>query len=265
MPGQRPLRVAPVALGASASLLFLGWASACTSSHASLVGPTIEKCQSTVSSAPTSFNATGGSGVITVATARECLWSMNIEASWISTSADREGQGDAAIPYSVQANPVPVPRTAALTVAGHRLQVSQSAAACHFELSSSAQSVIAAGGIVSVDIRTLGGCSWHADTPDPWIAITSARSGTTSDTVTMRVAANTAAGRVGTVTISERTFTITQEAAANPTLTPTPTPTPSPPPTPTPSPTPTPDPTPAPTPTPSQRRRRRRLQYRHLR
>ena len=93
-----------------------------------------------------------------------------------------------------------------------------------------------AGVIGSVDISTLGGCSWHADTPDPWIAITSARSGTTSETVTMSVAANTGAGRVGTVTISERTFTITQEAAANPILTPTPTPTPTPPPTPTPSP-----------------------------
>ena len=220
VPGQRPLSVAPMALGASASLLFLGLASACTSSHASLVGPSVEKCQSTVSSAPTSFNATGGSGVITIATARECVWSLNIEASWISTSADREGQGDAVVPYSVQANPVPVPRMAALTVAGHRLQLSQSAAACHFELSHSATSVIAAGGTVSVEIRTLSGCSWHVDTPDPWIAITSARSGTTSGTVTMSVEANTGAGRVGTVTLSERTFTITQEAAANPTLTP---------------------------------------------
>ena len=253
VPGQRPLSVAPMALGAGASLLFLGLASACTSSHASLVGPSVEKCQSTVSSAPTSFNATGGSGVITIATARECVWSLNIEASWISTSADREGQGDAVVPYSVQANPVPVPRMAALTVAGHRLQLSQSAAACHFEPSSSATSVIAAGGTVSVEIRTLSGCSWHADTPDPWIAITSARSGTTSGTVTMSVEANTGAGRVGTVTISERTFTITQEAAANPTLTPAPTPapTPSPLPAPTPTPTPTPDPTPLPTPPPT--------------
>src|SRR3954470_3553225 len=222
--------------------------SACSSTQTSLNAPTADKCQVSASSSPSAFAAGGGQGSLAITTARDCTWSISIEAGWVSLGGDRSGQGDASIPYAVAPNPVPSPRSATLVVGGQSLAVNQAAAACQFSLSRGSDVITAAGGRLSVDVRTLTGCAWNAASDAAWISISSGQSGTTSGTVVVTVAANTTAVRVGHVNIGGQTYTINQQGVPVPA--PSHAPSPSPPPAPTPHPTPSPSPTPAPSPAP---------------
>ena len=112
----------------------------------------------------------------------------------------------------------------------------QEAAPCRFSLAPETQSVAASASNVSVSISVLNGCAWTARSNAEWLTITSRADGNGSGTLTFRVAANGGGPRTGTLTIGDRTHTVSQQQAGeNP-------PTPAPPPAP-----PAPPPPPAPT------------------
>jgi hypothetical protein len=73
--------------------------------------------------------------------------------------------------------------------------------------------VAPSGATVSVTLSTQPAGTWTAVSNASWIAISSASSGTGSATVRVAVAANIGAERVGTATIADSTFTVTQQAA----------------------------------------------------
>ena len=220
---------------------------ACSSSETSLTGPTVaDKCQVTATSTPESFAASGGTGSVSIAAARDCTWSIATTANWLTLGGDRSGQGEASISYSVAANPVPSARSGSIVVGSQTVAVSQAAAPCTYALGRSQDTIGPAGGSLSVSITTLSGCAWNAATQAPWIAIRSAQNGNASATVALDVAANSvASSRVGEVNIGGQVYSVNQSAALPPPP-PTPTPTPTPP-SPAPAPTPAP-PTPAPAP-----------------
>jgi hypothetical protein len=221
-------------------------AAACTDASTSVIAPTANKCQIAASASASSYTASGGSGTIAVATARDCQWTIAADASWVAITGPRTGQGDAAVAYTVAANPVPTPRAAAIAVGSVEIQLSQAAAPCRYELNRSGDSVQADGGHLSVNITTLTGCAWTATSTVDWITIASGQSGNASATVTLTVAANTGAARGADVIIGGQKYVVSQ--AAVPAAPPAPAPTPSPSPAPSPTPTPTPTPTPAPPP-----------------
>jgi all-beta uncharacterized protein/BACON domain-containing protein len=222
---------------------------ACTSSQTSTTAPGADKCQVAVTGTASTFPAVGGGGTLSVTTARDCSWTVATDAAWVSIDGARAGQGSAQVPYTVAANQAASPRSGAIVVGPERVQLSQAAAPCLFSLSRSSASIGDAGGRVTVDVSTPAGCSWSASTTESWIAIESGRSGVSSGTVILTVAANAGNRRVGHVTVAGQNYTIAQDGApAAPSPNPQPSPPPSPPP---PSPSPTPTPTPAPAPPPS--------------
>jgi Viral BACON domain/Putative binding domain, N-terminal len=231
----------------------------CSQTETSITAPTDtgSRCQVTATPTPPSFPPPGGQGSVTITTTRDCTWSVATDAAWVSISGNRTGQGDATVAFSVAANPVPSPRSAAIMVAGQSVAVSQQAAPCVFSLSRPNDTIAAEGGRLAVGVTTLAGCRWTAATAAGWIAIASGSSGDASGTVGLSVAANGGAARAGQVTIAGQPYTVNQAAASvappppsppNPTPTPDPGPPPSPP---GPSPTP-PPPKPAPPPPPAQ-------------
>jgi all-beta uncharacterized protein len=209
----------------STSLLTLAWlAAACSSTQTSVSAPSDDKCQVTASSSPSSFTATGGPGSLTITTARDCTWSVSTQATWISISGDRGGQGEATVSYSVAPNAVPAARSATLLVASQSLTLNQAAAPCQFSLSRSGDAIGYAGGRLSVDVTTLTGCAWSASSGDGWIAVTSGQTGNASGSVGLSVAPNSGAARVGHVIAGGQTYSVSQDAV--PTAAPTPTPPP---------------------------------------
>jgi hypothetical protein len=232
----------------------------CTSSTTTLVTPTASKCQVEVSNTTSAFEHEGGSGTLTISAARDCTWTVAANASWLSLGSDNTGQGEAVLPYTVAANPTPVPRNGALVVAESELPVRQAGAPCRFTISRDRDTVAATGGRLAVAVSTLTGCSWNASSGSPWIAIASGRSASASGPVELNVAANPGAARIGQVTIAGHAYTVAQDAAPaapveppspGPAPPPAPSPGPAPPPAPAPTPTPTPPPAPPPAPAPS--------------
>ena len=122
-------------------------------------------------------------------------------------------------------------RTGTVTIAEQTFTLTQSGAAapsapdpdCSATLGAITASVGegAAGGSVAVTIAA--GCAWTATSNASHITVTSGASGTGSGAVSYSVTANTTGlSRIGTITIAEQTFTLTQSGAAcSATLSPT--------------------------------------------
>jgi hypothetical protein len=221
----------------AASLLYLG----CTSSSTNITAPTTDKCQISATNTPASFSAAGGAGAVTIATARDCTWSVAAETPWVTINGDRTGQGDATVSYSVATNPLPAGRSGTIAVGSEHVQLSQAAAPCRYSLDRARDAVPADGGELSVNVTTLTGCAWTAASSANWITVVSGQTASSSGTVHLSVAPNSAAARSGQVTIGDQAYVVDQPARAT-TPTPTPGPTPAPPPTPSPTPPPAPSP-----------------------
>jgi hypothetical protein len=207
----------------------------CTSASTNLAAPSAGKCRVTAASSPSSYGATGGDGSITISTERDCTWTVAAEAGWVSLKGQTSGQGDATIPYAVAANVVPTPRVGAIVVADSRLQLTQAAAPCRYELSRTADTIGAAGGSLAFTVSTLTGCPWTAASAVNWIAIASPAAGNASGTVGLVVAPNNGGSRAGQVSVGGQGFTVTQlSQEAGPAPGPGPGPGPGPAPAPTP-------------------------------
>ena len=233
------------AIAALAAVAGAFTAASCSQTETSITAPSDSgsRCQVTATPTPPSFPPPGGQGSVTIATTRDCTWSIATNAAWVSIAGERTGQGDATVAFNVAANPVPSPRSAAITVAGQSVAVSQQAAPCVFSLSRPNDTIAAEGGRLAVGVTTLAGCHWTVASAANWIVIASGSSGDASGTVGLSVAANGGAARAGQVNVAGQSYTVNQSAAV---VAPPPAPTPSPSPAPSPSPNPAPPPSPPP-------------------
>jgi hypothetical protein len=85
---------------------------------------TVPECSYTLAPASASFSSSGGTGSATVTTPSYCNWSTASGVSWVTLNAT-SGLGSRTLTYSVAPNTTTAPRTAALTVAGSILTITQ--------------------------------------------------------------------------------------------------------------------------------------------
>jgi hypothetical protein len=228
-------RVRARALAVASSLAFVFTLIACGTSSTSVVAPSGEKCQISVTNNTAQVPAAGGSGTVAVETSRDCQWSASVDVSWIALSAT-SGQGAATVSYSVQANSNGTSRQAQIHVAEQAVTVAQAAAPCRYQLSPATVDVPSTGGTVTVVLTATNACSWSVRADAAWIARVTPADGTGSATLAVTVAANSDVARSATITVGDATVRINQAAGTAPPSSPTPTPTPAPSPTPTPPP-----------------------------
>jgi hypothetical protein len=233
----RYLSVLP-ALFATVAIVLAGCESSTTSEVTA--GPTPTKCQLSVAG-PASLVPDGGSATLSVTAQPECAWTVSTQASWISELSPASGQGNGTVAFRAAPNPAPSMREGEIVVNESHVRVMQEAAPCRFTLTPETQTVPPGTRDASVAVSTVNGCKWTARSNAEWIAIISSADGDGPGTVTYHVLANSGGPRTGTLTIGERTHTVNQQEAANPTL-PAPPPAPPTPPPPTPPPPPPPPP-----------------------
>lgn len=91
--------------------------------------------------------------------------------------------------------------------------------ACALNLGATTQNFAAAGGNGNFNFTTSANdCPWTVNRTASWISITSAPNGTGGSTVSFTVAPNnTPTARTGTITVGDKTFTVTQDAGTAPT------------------------------------------------
>lgn len=218
----------------SAAALLLVLAACGSSTSTNVTAPSsVARCQATVQGNPTTFTPAGGTGSVSVNISRECAWSAAASAQWIEVTSGREGQGEGTIGYRVLANVDPVTRRGSINVLDQRVDLSQDAAPCTFDVAMPTGSIGSSGGLLSITIATHQACRWSVSTEAPWITLTPP-SGTGPGTIQVNVTTNPGATRSATIVAGAHTVTVTQSAAAAPP--PPPPPNPPPPPTPPPQP-----------------------------
>ena len=189
----------------------------CSSTSQTVTAPSASKCAIQAQPQPSSFSPAGGSGTLRITTNRECAWSVTSDASWLSLSTPREGQGEGSVPFAIAANGDPLARNAGLRINDQQVQVSQQGKPCEFEVSSRHEVLDGSGGDRTIDVEPSSTmCAWTAMTNESWITVTSGREGTGDGTVAFHVDPMSGTSRTGTVTIAGIGVGIEQRATPAP-------------------------------------------------
>jgi hypothetical protein len=153
----------------------------------------------------------GGTGRITVTTARECAWSATPEVGWLSISGPSSGQGDGAIEFRVGANGDPVVRRGGIVLNDKRAEIVQGAGACSIQLRQPSASFPQSGGPGAIEVIASSQlCTWTAAADADWVTITSGANGKGTASVAFLVAPTTGPPRTAAISIAEQRFSITQ-------------------------------------------------------
>jgi len=166
-------------------------------------------CEVSVSSNHESIDGAGGNLSVSVrASADSCQWTASSGVSWIAIVSGPEGHGSGTV--SLHVDPVTgPPRSGNVTIAGQTVQVDQGTG-CSLAIGTDTVSIDSAGGDRQVAVTAKAGCTWTAQSQTPWIAITSAASGSGAGVVAFRIAASDGPTRSGTLVVAGRTVTVTQ-------------------------------------------------------
>ena len=194
------------------SLIAAGLAAvACGSSTETFVATAPTRCTVQAQSETTAFSATGGTGSVRIAANRECAWSAKSDASWIGLPSQPSGQGDATIQFTVAPNADPATRNAGLNINDQIIALTQQGSPCRYQLSSTQETVDAAGGQRTIQVEASSGqCTWTASSDAAWIQIVSGASGSASRAVVFEVARSTGPNRTGVVTIAGQSVQVVQ-------------------------------------------------------
>ncbi len=86
-----------------------------------------QPCTFSLSGSDRSFNATGGTGNVTVNTSSACAWSASSNANWLTLVSGASGIGSGVVVFQVAANTTGQARAASVTVGGQTFTVNQTA------------------------------------------------------------------------------------------------------------------------------------------
>jgi hypothetical protein len=177
-------------------------------------------CVLTISSSQETVDGTGGDLSIDVrASAAQCEWTASANVPWITIVSGREGHGNGAVGFHVDAVTGP-PRSGTLSIAGHSVQVDQGTG-CSYAIGTNSFNVDASGGDRQVAVTAPAGCAWTAESGTPWLTITSGNTGSGPGSVGFRVAPTNGPPRTGTLTVAGRTVTVAQSPGCQFTVSPT--------------------------------------------
>jgi len=202
-------------------LMTAAWAGGCSSSSQAVTAPSPTKCSVTVAATPTSFQAGGGSGTLSITTSRDCEWSATTNIPWIQLGDANTGQGDATLSFTVARNADPAARKGSITIASQQIELSQDAAQCVLTVTPPAGVIGAVGGPGTHTVTASSPqCSWTARSEANWMSILDGAQGTGNGQVRYQAQRNSGPARNGTLTIAGQAIVITQPSGCAYTLQP---------------------------------------------
>ena len=86
-----------------------------------------QACTFSLSASNQSFDATGGTGNVTVTTSSGCAWSATSSESWLTVVSGASGTGAGVVMFRVAANTSGLARAASLSIGGQTFTVNQTA------------------------------------------------------------------------------------------------------------------------------------------
>jgi len=155
-------------------------------------------CSYDIAPASQAFTKDGGTGSFAVNAPAGCVWSPSTADGWISVSpASADGNGT--VQYNVTRNSQLDARTGAISVAGRRFEVAQSGdtGLCEYRVSPVELSPCMAATEITTSVVTDATCSWTVTPDASWLSVVGGTSGRGSATITIKVAENWDAARLG--------------------------------------------------------------------
>lgn len=209
------------ALMLSVSMLAASAAGCSSSTQQAVTAPSPAKCSVTASATPTSFQAGGGPGTLSITTSRDCEWSATTASPWIQLGDSKTGQGDATLSFTVARNADPTARRGSITIGAQQIELSQDAAQCVFTVAPPA-GVIGEGGGPGMHTVTASSpqCTWTARSDVGWMSIIEGAQGSGNGQVRYQAQRNDGPARDGTLTIAGQSVRITQPTGCAYTLQP---------------------------------------------
>jgi trimeric autotransporter adhesin len=172
-------------------------------------------CDVRLSSTHESFDEGGGNRTVHVTSSNgRCGWTASSSVPWIAIMSGREGSGSGAVTFHVSSSSE-LPRSGALTVAGHSVLVQQGTG-CSYAVDVAAFTLGADGGAGQVQVSAPPGCEWTAESQTPWVTIASGAEGSGAGVVTFQAAPSGGGQRSGTILAAGRVVTVTQSAVPPP-------------------------------------------------
>ena len=165
-------------------------------------------CTFQLGSTSISVAATAGQQSLSVTSPSGCGWTAVSGASWITVASGAFGNGSGSVTFDVAEN-TGAARNGTLTVAGQTFTVNQ-AGACSYSITPTSQSIGANGGNGSTTMTTGSQCAWSIVSNASWISFNGSANRTGGATVNFSSAANTGPARQGTLSLADKTFTISQ-------------------------------------------------------
>ena len=184
---------------------------ACDSSSPTTPTPA---CTYSLSPVSFSFQASGGSGSVTVSAENRCSWTASSQSSWLSITSGASGTGTGVVNFSAAPNAANDARSGALSIAGLAVSVSQEAATappCEYVVSADRTSFSNDAGTGTATVTAAAQCAWTAASNAPWLMVTTGAQGTGNGTVSYAVARNTdIPDRHAGLVVAAKTIDITQ-------------------------------------------------------
>jgi hypothetical protein len=192
-----------------------------------------------ISLSPTTANIAAGGGASSfqvVATDQSITWTASVNQTWVTFTSSASGTGNGSVSYSVAGNPNATARTATITVKpsgedattleGSAVTLVLSQAAGSLSISPSSANIGQDGSSGTVTVYTADPLlQWTAVSSDAWLSVTSGSTGIGAGAVQWTAAANTTnKTRPATITVTPlggvgQTFTVSQQASADPRIT----------------------------------------------
>jgi hypothetical protein len=172
----------------------------------------VEPCTYTETPATqTVTNAAGAGAPLTVTSPTGCTWTATTPATWITITPPTTGAGNGTVNFTVAANTVATARTGMINVGDKTVSVTQSAP-CTYTVAPLSQTFTRAGGASqTITVTTQALCAWTATSNAPWITLNPVPNGVGTGAMTFMVGSYTGTmQRTGTLTIADKTFTVTQ-------------------------------------------------------
>ncbi|MCP4697561.1 MAG: DUF1566 domain-containing protein [Gammaproteobacteria bacterium] len=158
-----------------------------------------------------SHTAESNSNSISVTAPTKCAWTAESDSAWLKIFSDASGIGDGMIAYTTDANLSKSIRTGILRIAGQTFTVTQEGIDCSYTITPSSRSHTANAGNDAASVSAPAACSWTAFSNTAWISLASDAENAGNSVVSYNVAANPdTASRTGTLTIAEKTFSVSQ-------------------------------------------------------
>ncbi|HLJ45199.1 MAG TPA: BACON domain-containing carbohydrate-binding protein [Bryobacteraceae bacterium] len=161
-------------------------------------------------------DSNGGLGSFSAAFASPgTSWTVSSNTSWLNVVSQASGSGNTTVAYSAAPNNSVASRTGTIVINGQTFTLVQNGVAPAFFLSPNTVTIAATGGTGTIAVTgTPPDAPWTAVSNASWITLVSGTSGAGNGTVAYSVAPDPLIDRIGTITIANQLFTITQTGAS---------------------------------------------------